>query len=110
MSQEYHFKWAPISSLVRFDSKGVVNHFEGHIELSTKERLLKNLHVYCELNKLNVFDIVPVSFVISIREPGINAQLERFQQYFELLSVGSGEECCNLTDLNNRLTVFPYPS
>ena len=67
MSQEYHFKWAPISSFVRFDSKGVVNHFEGHIELSTKERLLKNLHVYCELNKLNVFEIVPVSFVISIR-------------------------------------------
>ncbi len=90
---------------MRFSSRGLVNHLEGHVELSTKQRLLLNLHTFCELNRLNVFEMVPVSFVIALRDPAINSQLERFQRFFELLGSEGG-----LEELNSRLGHFPYPS
>jgi hypothetical protein len=49
--------------------KQALNHLEYHIELSNKEMLLKNLTDYCEANKKNVFEIMPLTFTLNVKDP-----------------------------------------
>ena len=62
--------------------KQVVNHFEQHKEISTKSGLIKNLQIYCETNKLNLFDITPVTFLIDLQDDNCEAQLGKFVSFF----------------------------
>jgi hypothetical protein len=44
----FHFRWAPVSKGISFDRLGgnmkqMVNHLEGHYELSRKDELFKNI-------------------------------------------------------------------
>jgi hypothetical protein len=66
-----NFKWIPTAKNVRFHQlsliqKQMINHFEGYQEISTKDLLFKNLAYYTELDKLNVFEYVPLTFVVDI--------------------------------------------
>lgn len=60
-----------------------MNHFEFHQELSNKEMLLKNLTDYCESNKLNVFDYVPVTYVLNVSDSNFDANQNQFLKFFE---------------------------
>ena len=66
-----NFKWIPTTKNIRFSQlslihKQMVNHFEYHQEISTKDLLFRNLTSYAESNKVNVFDYLPLTFVIDI--------------------------------------------
>ena len=73
-SSIFHFKWQPFSKGIRFEQlsyaqKQMVNHFEFHSEITTKDFLFKNLLAYAQLSKLSVFDYVPLTFVLDIDSP-----------------------------------------
>ena len=62
----YSFKWAPVSKCINYDQLGIhgqrkiVNHLERHDLLTTKDQLYLNMHKYCEHQKKNVFEYMPV--------------------------------------------------
>ena len=64
----YNFKWQPFSKGLKFEDldlqtiKKVVNHLEFHSELSQKRKLFENMKKYCELQKTNVFEVVPLTY------------------------------------------------
>ena len=72
----FHFRWAPVSKQIQFDRLNhnfmqIVNHFEGHIELSRKQTLFKNVCNYlCGLPKQcnagNIFSMMPVQFLVKV--------------------------------------------
>lgn len=86
----FHFKWIPFSRGVWFEQlsysqKQMVNHFEYHNEITTKDCLFKNLLAYSQLNKMNVFDIVPLTFVINMEAQTYNPDFERFVQCYNII-------------------------
>lgn len=70
----YNLKWQETYFSFKYERlnggisgvKQCVNHFEGHKEITTKNLLIKNLKIYCETNKINMFSITPVTFVIDL--------------------------------------------
>ena len=66
----YNFKWQPVSNGIKFSdldglsAKQIVNHFEFHKEISTKSRFFQNMKSYWEGIKYNVFDIMPLTFLL----------------------------------------------
>lgn len=50
----YNFKWAPVSRQIKFDflgkhgQKHLVNHFENHALLTTKDHLIESMSKMCE--------------------------------------------------------------
>ena len=58
--------------------KRIVNHFEFHSELTTKNGLIKNLSRYCSERGLNVFDYTPCTFLLSLKAKYWDAELLRF--------------------------------
>jgi hypothetical protein len=48
--------------------KQLVNHFEGHKELTRKDDLLSNLRTQMQHEGDNLFDYTPISFQISLPE------------------------------------------
>jgi hypothetical protein len=61
----------------------VLNHFEFHNELSNKEYLLSNLTEYCEHTKKNVFEIVPLTFVLNLSDSQFDHNLNAFLKFFD---------------------------
>ena len=47
----------------------MVNHFECHQLLTEKFNLLQVMQRYCEANKENTFDLMPITFFVDISEP-----------------------------------------
>eukprot|EP00826_Nyctotherus_ovalis_P024513 TRINITY_DN1894_c0_g1_i4.p1 TRINITY_DN1894_c0_g1~~TRINITY_DN1894_c0_g1_i4.p1 ORF type:complete len:662 (-),score=152.89 TRINITY_DN1894_c0_g1_i4:443-2428(-) len=86
-----NYKWQPVSNgihfelLSKFSPKQMVNHFEGHREITTKDGLVKNLIAYCELNKLNAFDYTPLTFTLDIDSACCASSLEKFCTCFSIL-------------------------
>ncbi len=79
----FHFKWQPFSRGLHFDQlchsqKQMLNHLEGHAEITTKDCLFKNFLAYAELNKLNAFDYLPLTFALDIDSPTYGADFEKF--------------------------------
>ncbi|KAM3147792.1 hypothetical protein pb186bvf_000120 [Paramecium bursaria] len=84
------FKWQQTNKGYQYErlnwsnkSKIALNHFEFHIEISQKDYLFKNLQSYCEDNQLNVFDIVPITFVFDFSSQLADQQLLNFLIYYE---------------------------
>lgn len=50
------------------------NHFTNHYEISDKKSLFSNLQKYCQKNKLQLFDLVPVTYEIKNND-GKNMEL-----------------------------------
>ena len=86
-----HYKWQPTSQGIRFEllsrhsHKQMVNHFEGHKEITTKNGLLRNLIGYCELNKLNAFDYTPLTFALGLDSASFASDLEKFRNCFSII-------------------------
>lgn len=86
----FHFKWMPTSSAFRFTQlsycqKQMVNHFEFHQEVTTKDLLFKNLKAYAELNKINVFDYIPLTFLVDVDSQTYSPDIEKFSRCFEAI-------------------------
>ncbi len=87
----FHFKWKPVSCSLRFEQlsfgqKQMVNHFEFHQEITTKDLLFRNLLAYAELNKINIFDYVPLTFVVDVDSHTYSPDLERFTVCYEAIA------------------------
>jgi hypothetical protein len=87
-----HFAWHPTSRTVRFDrlvpyqSVQIVNHFEGHSELSNKLNLVTNLQHYCERKELNILELMPLTFSIEFESTHFHAQYTAFTSFFKTLA------------------------
>lgn len=86
----FHFKWLPVSKGFHFDQlsfrqKQLVNHFEFHPEITTKDALFKNILAYAELNKINIFDYVPLTFVVDVDSHTYSPDLERFVLFYDAI-------------------------
>jgi hypothetical protein len=96
---EANFLWKPVSIGLRFDrlqlgaTSQIVNHVEGHKELSHKDRLLQNMALYCSTHDLNVFDYTPVTYAFELYSSATNVEILRFTHMFRALgssNSGSG--------------------
>lgn len=72
-SSNFHFRWAPISKSLNFERLGhnfpqMVNHLEGHSEISRKDELFRNLKQYVEGINENVFSVMPLTFHVKINQ------------------------------------------
>ena len=76
--------------------KQIVNHFEYHTEITTKDSLFKNLLTYAELNKLNVFDYLPLTFVVDVDAQTYTPDFSKFTQCYEAI-----ESVINTGDKSN---------
>lgn len=91
-----NFIWHPDSSQIRFDRllpynyPQMVNHFEFHNELSNKRNLYMNLLEHCKVNKLEITDITPKTFVIEFNYKFLNSQLKIFISSFKALGKNKG--------------------
>ncbi len=86
----FHFKWQPFSKGLRFDQlslsqKQMVNHFECHHEITTKDCLFRNLLAYSESKHLNVFDFVPLTFMLDVDSETYAADYERFAHCYNII-------------------------
>lgn len=52
--------------------------------MSNKENLLKNLTDFCEVNKLNIFSFVPVTFVLNTGDISYESNIGHFLKFFEI--------------------------
>ena len=66
-------------------SKKLVNHFERHDCLTTKDGLFFNLQKFCESSKLDVFDFLPIQFVLDFSEKSIAKDTQKFWRYFNAI-------------------------
>lgn len=56
---------------------------EFHQELSNKEKLLHNMTDFCEANRMNVFEFVPVTFVLSLSDSSFESIQNQFMKFYE---------------------------
>ena len=65
-----NFKWVfsgerqNYKKLSNFNKKRMINHFECNDEITTKDNLIRNLTLYCQTKKMEVFNVTPLTFVI----------------------------------------------
>lgn len=92
-SHTFNFKWMPFLNIrlnqLSLHQKQIVNHFEFHGEVTTKDLLFKNLMAYSELNKINVFDYVPMTFVMDVDARTYSWDFERFARCYEIVGRAS---------------------
>ena len=115
-SSIYHFKWQPFSKGIRFDQvslsqKQMVNHFECHHEITTKDYLFKNMFAYADTKKTNVFDYVPLTFVLDVDSETYYTDFERFVHCYNIMEMAKGvetdpEQC--LRGINHKLAQFQF--
>lgn len=78
-SDSQHHKAPTLSDL---NSRQVVNHVEYHHLITEKFNLLHSMQKYCDLNKENVFDFLPVTFYIEMpniqKESAYNSAMQPF--------------------------------
>lgn len=66
----YNFKWKPTSGGIKYDMiskhglKQLVNHVKGHGQLTTKDNLFLNMKLYYETQKLNIYEVLPLTIVL----------------------------------------------
>lgn len=87
----YSFKWAPTSKYINFDQLGahgqkkLVNHIDQHGLLTTKDQLYLNFQKYCESSKSNVFQYLPIQFVLDLSAKNFINEVDRFCQYYNCI-------------------------
>ncbi len=113
-SRIFHFKWQPFSKGLIFDQlslsqKQIVNHFECHHEVTTKDCLFRNMYVHAESKRVNVFDFVPITFLLDVDSESFCADLERFVHCYNILdsakASANSEEA--VRTINQKLSQFP---
>ena len=87
----YHFKWAPVSRQIKFDflckhgQKNLVNHFENHALISTKDQLFHNMTKLTENMHTDVFDFMPITFVIDLGTSMCSSEYDKFNYFFNMI-------------------------
>lgn len=109
----FHFRWTPVSRQINFERVShnfvqMVNHVEGHHEITTKNELFKNVKNYFDERNLNAFHAMPITFYIKVttdkNDGSLKKQLSPFKQVFNLL-----EEFKGLFDAEQGRFVAPPP-
>eukprot|EP01022_Parablepharisma_sp_SALTPOND_P013287 TRINITY_DN1768_c0_g1_i1.p1 TRINITY_DN1768_c0_g1~~TRINITY_DN1768_c0_g1_i1.p1 ORF type:complete len:716 (+),score=63.40 TRINITY_DN1768_c0_g1_i1:921-3068(+) len=110
----FHFKWQPFSKGLRFDQislsqKQMVNHFENHYEVTTKDGLFKNLLPYVDHRKKNVFDYVPLTFLLDVDSDTYYVDLDKFTHCYNIIDSGKKSPTLEqgLKLINQKLANFP---
>lgn len=84
----FNFKWQPYSRGIQFDvvnqfgTRQLINHFNNHAIITTKHQLFENMAVWCELKKINVFKILPITFTLQMENINCAVEMDKFLQYF----------------------------
>ena len=85
----FNFKWHQNNKNYQYEKlclnsnmKQIVNHFEFHKEISSKAGLIKNLAFYCEQNKMNLFDITPITFILDLNKEDCDTTLQSFINFY----------------------------
>jgi len=108
-SSAFNFKWQPTDQGINFETlrllkqKQMINHVEGKEEITTKDGLLKNLLAYCELNKLNAFDITPLTFILDLDSPTYAADLSKFFNCHSIITSTYNEATTCIEQINKKL-------
>ena len=87
----YNFKWAPSSRQIKFDflgkhgQKNLVNHFENHALITTKDQLIESMSKLSENLHQDVFNSIPITFVIDLGTPLCQHEFDKFTYYFNMV-------------------------
>lgn len=87
----YNFKWKPTSGGIKYDMiskhglKQLVNHVKGHGNLTTKDNLFINLKAYYETQKMNIYDVVPLTIVLDYLNDDVSDKVENFLSIMKLI-------------------------
>ena len=92
----FHFRWHPFSKGIRFEQlslsqKQMVNHFEFHDEITTKDKLYKNLLEYSHKNKVDVLDFVPLTFILNFDSEIGKSEYDKFINCYNILKAMTDE-------------------
>jgi hypothetical protein len=97
----FHLRWSPVSKGINFERMSqnlfsqMVNHFEGHAEITTKNKLFKNITKWHDENSVSVFKrVLPLTFCLKvpILSSGevdskiLSSELKSFKQVFKLFA------------------------
>ena len=102
----FNFKWKPVSHGIVYDRlskygyKQLVNHIEGHAALTTKDQLFFNIRAHCERIKINVYDIIPLTFAVDFQE---ESSVQRYDQIMQVLHLFEKNLQLSHTELNVKL-------
>jgi len=84
-------RWSPTSKSINFDRLSnnlftqMVNHYEGHAEITTKDLLLKNVqNWHNERGELAFKEMLPLTFVIKVKSYDGEIDFQRFKTKFKL--------------------------
>ncbi|CDW90267.1 ttl domain containing protein [Stylonychia lemnae] len=108
----FHFKWVPFSKGIRFDYlsshgyKKMVNHFEYQEQISQKDWLMINLSKYCEQQRLNVFDFIPVTFIVNLNHQSSSFEMEKFNTMFTVLERANSLKYTNTNKYTIAKTMY----
>ena len=64
--------------------------------------LFKNLTNYAELNKLNVFDYLPLTFVVNVDLQTYSPDFEKFSRCYDIFQTAINEIDKNIPDYDNQ--------
>ena len=87
----YNFKWAPSSRQIKFDflgkhgQKNLVNHFENHALITTKDKLVESMSKLTENLHQDVFSMIPVTFVIDLGTSMCQHEFDKFCYFFNMI-------------------------
>lgn len=87
----YNFKWKPTSCGIKYDMiskhglKQLVNHVKGHDCLTTKDNLFLNMKSYYETQKLNIYEVMPLTIVLNYLKDDIGDRVETFLNIFKVI-------------------------
>lgn len=83
-----NFKWLShienfsYKKMASFNVRKLVNHFECHHEVTTKNGLIRNLQIYCESRKVELFSLTPITFLIDFDDEYCEYNLKQFLYFF----------------------------
>jgi len=65
--------------------KQLVNHVKGHDCLTTKDNLFLNMKSYYETQKLNIYEVMPLTIVLNYLKDDIGDRVETFLNIFKVI-------------------------
>ena len=107
----FSFKWQAwsrrlgnFSAINTFGQRQLVNHVPGHEQLTTKDLLFENVALLCELRKIDVFTVLPVTFTLKLENRDSTVQeFTKFMNIFNSLVTAGLED----TNLKHAATTLP---
>ena len=83
-----HLKWVfskekhNYKKMWSFTQTRAINHFQFNEELTTKDNLIRNLQLYCETKKMEIFTLTPVTFIIDFDDQYCEYSMKQFMSFF----------------------------